>query len=114
DDCRLDKGSPFCYRAAKEAHAMLDPTWVGGKTAFAKKTELAWMFILRNDAISPAAVRLKKDEALRILETGEASGARKSLSPGKAQPFYNPHLLFAGEDRLELQKSFFGRLLDST
>ena len=114
DDCRLDKGSPFCYKASKDAHAMLDPTWIGGRTAFAKKTELAWIFILRNDAISPAAVRLKKDEVLRILETGEASGARKSLSPGKAQPFYNPHLLFAGEDRLELQKSFFGRLLDST
>ena len=44
-----------------------------GKAAVAKRTELAYMFLLRNDAISPAAVRLTKDEALRILETGEAA-----------------------------------------
>ena len=114
DDCRLDRGSPFCYRASKDAHAMLDPAWIGGKAAYAKRTELAWVFILRNDAISPAAVRLTKDEALRVLETGEAAGARKSLSPAKPQPYYNPHLLFTSEERLELQKAFFGRLLDST
>ncbi len=114
DDCRLDRGSPYCYRASKGAHAMLDPAWIGGKAGHVKRTELAWLFILRNDAISPAAVRLKKDEALRILEAGEAAGARKSLSPAKPQPYYNPHLLFASEDRLELQKGFFGRLLDST
>lgn len=114
DDCRLDRGSPFCYRASKDAHAMLDPAWIGGKAAYAKRTELAWVFILRNDPISPAAVRLTKDEALRILESGEAAGAKKSLSPAKPQPYYNPHLLFTSEDRLELQKSFFGRLLGST
>ena len=114
DDCRLDRGSPFCYRASKYAHAMLDPAWIGGKAAFAKRTELAWVFILRNDAISPAAVRLTKDEALRVLETGEAAGAKKSISPAKPQPYYNPHLLFTSEDRLELQKGCFGRLLEMT
>ena len=75
---------------------------------------MAWVIILRNDPISPAVVRLAKDEALRILETGEAAGARKSLSPAKPQPYYNSHLLFTGEDRLELQRAFFGRLLEST
>jgi aspartate/methionine/tyrosine aminotransferase len=114
DDCRLDRGSPFCYRASKDAHAMLDPSWIGGKAAVAKRTELAWVFILRNDSISPASVRLTKDEALRVLESGEAAGARKSLSPAKPQPYYNPHLLFTSADRLELQKAFFGRLLEST
>jgi aspartate/methionine/tyrosine aminotransferase len=113
DDCRLDRGSPFCYRASKEAHAMLDPSWIGGKAGCVKRTELAWVFILRSDAISPAAVRLTKDEALRVLESGEASGAKKSLGPGKPQPYYNPHLLFTSEDRLELQRGFFGRLLES-
>jgi aspartate/methionine/tyrosine aminotransferase len=114
DDCRLDRGSPFCYSASKDAHAMLDPLWIGGRAGHAKRTELAWVFILRNDAISPASVRLTKDEALRVLETGEAWGARKSLSPAKPQPYYNPHLLFTSEDRLALQKAFFSRLLDST
>jgi hypothetical protein len=71
------------------------------------------MFILRNDPVSPAAVRLQKDEALRILEAGESAGAKKALSPAKPQPFFNPHLLLPGEERLELQKGYFSRLLDS-
>jgi aspartate/methionine/tyrosine aminotransferase len=112
DDCRLDRGSPFCYQASKQAHAMLDPSWLGGKDAHVKRTDLTWVFLLRSDEISPASVRLKKDEALRILETGESAGAKKVLSPAKAQPYFNPHLLFTTEERLELQKVFFGRLLD--
>ena len=93
---------------------MLDPYWIGGKAAYAKRTELAWLFILRNDPVSPAAVRLQKDEALRILETGEASGAKKSLSPGQAPAVLQSPSPLHDEDRLELQKGFFGRLLDST
>jgi hypothetical protein len=92
---------------------MLDPYWIGGKAASTKRTDLVWIFILRNDPVSPAAVKLQKDEALRILETGESAGAKKALSPAKPQPYYNPHLLFTTEERLELQKGYFGRLLDS-
>ena len=113
DDCRLDRGSLFCYKASPEAHAMLDPYWIGGKAAHTKRTDLAWVFILRNDPVSPAVVELRKDEALRILEAGESAGAKKALSPAKPQPFYNPHLLLAREDRLELQKTYYSRLLDS-
>jgi hypothetical protein len=113
DDCRLDRGSPYCYKASPEAHAMLDPYWIGGKNDHIKRTGLGWIFILRNDPVSPGAVQLGKDEALRILETGETAGAKKALSPVKSQPFYNPHLLFAGEERLELQKGYFSRLLES-
>jgi len=113
DDCRLDRGSPFCYKASKEAHAMLDPYWIGGKTAHAKRTILSWIFLLRYDTSSPAAVRVEKEEALRILESGEALGLKKTLSPAKPQPYYNPHLLVTTEERLELQKAFFSRLLDT-
>jgi aspartate/methionine/tyrosine aminotransferase len=113
DDCRLDRGSLYCYKASPEAHAMLDPYWIGGKAAYTKRTELGWIFILRNDAVSPAVVQLQKDEALRILESGEAAGAKKVLSPPKPQPYYNPHLLVTSGERLELQKAFFGRLLES-
>jgi hypothetical protein len=70
--------------------------------------------ILRNDATSPAVVELSKDEALRTLEAGEAAGARKALTAGKPQPFYNPHLLAATPEKLEAQRAFFGRLLDAT
>jgi aspartate/methionine/tyrosine aminotransferase len=114
DDCRLDRGSLFCYKASPKAHAMLDPYWIGGKAAYTKRTELSWVFLLRNDPVSPAVVKLRKDEALRILETGESAGAKKDLSPAKVQPFFNPHFLVTTEERLELQKVCFGRLLDGT
>jgi hypothetical protein len=113
DDCRLDKGSPYCYKAAKEAHALLDPGWLGGPSAAVRRTNLRWLVLLRNDATSPAVVELSKDEALRALEAGEAAGAQRSLTAGKAQPFYNPHLLGVTPEKLEAQKIFFGRLLDS-
>jgi hypothetical protein len=114
DDCRLDKGSLYCYKASKEAHALLDPNWLGGPAAAVKRTNLKWLVLLRNDATSPAVVELTKDEALRTLEAGEAAGAKKALTGGKAQPYFNPHLLGAGPEKLEAQRAFFSRLLDST
>jgi aspartate/methionine/tyrosine aminotransferase len=114
DDCRLDRGSAYCYKAAKEAHALLDPAWLGGPAAAVKRTNLKWLVLLRNDATSPAAVELPKDEALRVLEAGEAAGAAKAPTAGKVQPFYNPHLLGATPEKLEAQRAFFGRLLEST
>ena len=114
DDCRLDRGSPFCYKASKEAHAMLDPYWIGGQAGHARRTTLRWVFLLRSDKVSPPVVRLEKEEALRILESGETSGAKSSLSPAKSQPYFNPHLLLATPERLELQKGFFSRLLQYT
>jgi aspartate/methionine/tyrosine aminotransferase len=113
DDCRLDRGSLYCYKAAKEAHALLDPNWLGGPAAAVKRTNLRWLVLLRNDATSPALVELAKDEALRTLEAGEAAGAKKALTGGQAQPYYNPHLLGAGPEKLEAQRAFFDRLLDS-
>jgi aspartate/methionine/tyrosine aminotransferase/nucleotide-binding universal stress UspA family protein len=113
DDCRLDRGSPYCYKAAKEAHALLDPAWLGGPAAAVKRTDLRTLVLLRNDATSPAVVELSKEEALRALEAGEAAGARKALPAGKAQPFYNPHLLGAAPEKIEAQRAFFGRLLEA-
>src|SRR5512137_1234092 len=77
DDCRLDRGSAYCYKAAKEAHALLDPAWLGGPAAAVKRTNLRWLVLLRNDPTSPPVVELSKDEALRTLEAGESAGARK-------------------------------------
>ena len=125
DDCRLDRGSPYCYRASKESHGMIDPAWLGGPAAFVRRTDLQWLFLLRNDATSPAVVEVGRDEALRILEAGEAAGAKKSLAAAKSQPFYNPHWLpglgsegagAAGAasvvaERAELERAFFARLL---
>jgi aspartate/methionine/tyrosine aminotransferase/nucleotide-binding universal stress UspA family protein len=114
DDCRLDRGSPYCYKAAKEAHALLDPDWLGGPAAAVRRTTIRTVVLLRNDAVSPAVVELSKDEALRALEAGEAAGAKKAPAGGRPQPFYNPHFLGDGPEKLEAQRAFFGRLLDAS
>jgi len=113
EDCRLDRGSPFCYKASKAGHAMLDPAWLGGRGAYARRMTLRWIFLLRNDPVSPACVPLDREEALRILESGEPIGLKKAAA-GKAQPYFNPHLLVASPERLDMQKAYFRRLLEST
>ena len=114
ENCRLDRGSPYCYKASKDAHAMLDPAWIAGRAAYHRRTTLKWLFLLRNDPVSPACVALDKEEALRILEAGEPIGLKKTLGPGKAQPYFNPHLLVGTAERLDLERSFFRRLLEQT
>ncbi|MFQ6108532.1 MAG: pyridoxal phosphate-dependent aminotransferase [Candidatus Aminicenantales bacterium] len=113
DDCRLDRGSPFCYKASKESRVFLDPYWIDGPQKHTKRTSLHWIFILRYDTTSPPSVELDTEDALRILESGESLGTRRVLSPSKSEPFYNPHLLLADEERMNLQRHFFRRLLES-
>jgi len=114
DDCRLDRGSPFCYKASQDAHALLDPYWIDGPAKHAKRTALRWIIILRYDTVSPPFVKIETEDALRILESGETLGIKHTLSPSKSQPYYNPHLLLKSSERLELQRNFFRRLLESS
>lgn len=114
EDCRLDRGSPFCYKASKDAHALLDPYWIAGPAKHVKRTSLRWIFILRYDTMSPPVVECDPEDALRILESGQSLGTQRSLSPSKSQPFFNPHLLLASSERIDLQKNFFRRLLENT
>jgi len=109
EDCRLDRGGPFCYKAAKDAYALLEPEWLGPSAA-PRRAALRWIFILRNDSVSPALEELRLDDALRILERGETPGAKKSAA-APAPPFFNPYFLSSTEDRIELEKEFFRRLL---
>jgi aspartate/methionine/tyrosine aminotransferase len=110
EDCRLDRGSPFCYKAAKGAHALLDPAWISGPSGATRRTALRAIFILLNDPLAPAVQDLTAEAALRILASGETPGAAKG-APAAPRPFFNPHLLAVSEDRLELQKSLFLRLV---
>jgi aspartate/methionine/tyrosine aminotransferase len=112
EDCRLDRGAPFCYKAAKDAHGLIDPAWIAGAQAVARRTTLKRIVILRKDSVSPAVVELGPEEALRILAAGESPGM-KAGATAKPVPFFNPHLLAGGEGRLELQKAGFQRLLQS-
>jgi aspartate/methionine/tyrosine aminotransferase len=114
DECRLDRGSPYCYKASKRAYAMLDPYWIDGPAKHSKRTTLRWIFILRYDSVSPPVVEMEMEDALRILESGQSLGVGRSLSPSKNQPFFNPHLLLSTQERIDLQKKFFQRLLEST
>jgi len=109
EDCRLDRGGPFCFKAAKDAYALLDPEWLGTSAA-PRRTALRWIFILRNDTVSPALEELRLDDALRILERGETPGAKKSAA-ASPQPFFNPFFLASTDDRIEMEKDFFRRLL---
>jgi hypothetical protein len=93
--------------------AMLDPSWLGGPSAYVKRTTLRRIFLLRNDAISPSVVELGVDDALRMFTSGEIPGMTRSVTAGPAPAFFNPHLLVRTEERLALQKSFFQRLLSS-
>ncbi len=57
-------------------------------------------------------MKLDPEDALRLLEGGESLGTKGSLGPSKSEPFFNPHLLVSDEERMELQKNFFRRLLE--
>lgn len=113
DDCRLDRGSPYCYKASKQAYAMLDPYWIDGPAKHTKRTTLQWFFILRYDSVSPPMVKIEKEDAVRLLESGQSLGVGKSPAPSKNQPFFNPHLLSSTPERVELQRKFFERVLES-
>ncbi|MCJ7580871.1 MAG: pyridoxal phosphate-dependent aminotransferase, partial [Candidatus Aminicenantes bacterium] len=110
DDCRLDRGSPFCYKASKHAHTLLDPYWINGPAKHIKRTALNWVFILRSDATSPPLVKMDPEDALRIMESGESLGSRGTLGPLKNNPFFNSHLLHTSSDRLDHHKTFFRHL----
>lgn len=112
EDCRLDRGSAYCYKASKEAHVLLDPNWLAGPAGVVRRANLRWAFLLRSDSVSPAVVKLDPEEALRILTSGDTPGTARSLT-SKNQPFFNPHLLSTSPDRLELYKNFFRKLLQS-
>ncbi|UCC41204.1 MAG: pyridoxal phosphate-dependent aminotransferase [Candidatus Aminicenantes bacterium] len=113
DDCRLDRGSPYCYKASKDAHAILDPYWIEGTAMHIKRTALRWMFILRYDNVSPPVVDVEVEDALRMLESGESLGVARDLTPSQREPYYNPHLLTTTPEQMELQRSFFERFLEN-
>ncbi|MCJ7679473.1 MAG: pyridoxal phosphate-dependent aminotransferase, partial [Candidatus Aminicenantes bacterium] len=113
-DCRLDRGAPFCYDASKKAYAMLDPYWLDGPAKHTKRTRLRWIFILRNDRVSPPLVKAETEDALRLLESGESFGTRTDMSASAPAAFFNPHLLDHSSDNMDGQRQFFRRLLNNT
>jgi len=108
DECRLDRGKPFCYSGFKNSRAMLDPYWIGGYEKHARRTSLKNIIFLQKDTMSRQMEKIKPDKAMEIVlngKTGMAAGG---------EAFFNPHLLVRTTDRVELQKRFFNRLFSMT
>jgi len=110
EDCRLDRGEPFCFWGFSKSVAMLDPYWIGGPDKHIKRSSVKWVVLFRKDPISPTILKLKPEDAIKLLEEG-----RSQSSYGAIQniPFFNPHLLIRSLDRIELQKRYFKKLFDS-
>lgn len=108
DNCRLDRGAPYCFSASKISIAMLDPYWLGGSEKHVKRTHVKWVLLFRKDPISPAIVKLNPDEALKVLEEGRS---QSSYGGVQSVPFFNRHLLIRSMDRMEQQKRYFQQLL---
>ena len=79
--------------------------------AFVRRTTLRRVFLLRNDAFSPAVVDFGPEEALRS-GRGEIPGMSRGPT-AKVHPFFNPHLLSSSSERLELHRGFIRRLLQA-
>ena len=109
DNCRLDRGAPYCYSASNSSIAMLDPYWLGGPDRHVKRTNVEWVILFRKDPISPAIQKLKAEEAIKLLEDGRS---QTSFGAMQSVPFFNPHLLIRSMDRIETQKRYFQKLLN--
>ena len=111
EECRLDRGSPYCYRASKSAHAMLDPYWIGGMNKHVKRIDIRYLFFLTNDPLSALLSPMEQGEALRWLEMGQASGTSLDPSGRTSHPFFNPHLLLRDSEGMERQMNLYTTLL---
>ncbi|HPR64544.1 MAG TPA: pyridoxal phosphate-dependent aminotransferase [Thermoanaerobaculia bacterium] len=110
EDCRLDRGSPYCYKASSRAHAMLDPYWLGGMQKHVKRIDIRHTFLLTADPLSSPFEPLQPEEAVRILETGQAYGVSREPESTRSQPFYNPYFFFSDSEHLDHQTRSFKKL----
>ena len=109
DSCPLNSGAPYSYDCAKKSHAMLDPYWIGGMSRHVKRIDIRFVFIMKNDPVSDLLKKLEIDDAMHVIETGYPA----SMTGGKQEPFYNPHLLSKQNERADIQKRSFQKLFRS-
>lgn len=107
DNCRLDRGAPYCFSASRESIAMLDPYWLNGPDKHVKRTSVKWSVLFKKDPISPAITKVKSEDAIKFLEEGRNQSSYGSM---QSIPFFNPHLLVKTMDRIDIQKRNFQNL----
>lgn len=110
NDCRMDKGIPYCFKASADSYAMLDPYWIGGMHRHVKTMDIRTVFILQSEGNSPVVSTLNAEEAIAILERGFPADTLAS----QPVPFYNNHLLFNTQERIGLQKEYYTKLFSKT
>lgn len=107
ENCRLDRGVPFCYTAFKGSRAMLDPYWIGGPDKHVKRTNVKRVLLFTKDPIAPAIKKVDSDEALSAVEQGSGGQVGGTY---RNTPFYNSHFLVKTSNRMELQRRNFRKL----
>ncbi len=104
DNCRLDKGSPYCYKASKDSHCFLDPYWIGGMKKHCKRIDVRYTLILTKDPLSQSSRKMDGEEAIKYLETTPGTEGEKP------QIYYNPYIFLEDIERQEMERNFFRKL----
>lgn len=99
DNCRLDRGSPYCFKGTKDSHCLLDPYWIGGMKKHCKRIDVRYIFILIKDPISVPLRKAEAEEALRFIENINTEGI-----------FLNPYILKEDNERIEKERNYFRKL----
>lgn len=104
DDCRLDRGSPYCYKGSKDSHCLLDPYWIGGMKKHCKRIDVRYVFLLTKDPLAPPLKKLDPEEAIKAIEISTEYEGNKPLS------FYNPYIFSEDNERTDMERKFFRKL----
>ena len=111
EQCQMDRGAMYCFAASKISAAMFDPYWLGGMERHVKRIDLQVIFLLTSDPLAEPLKTLDAEQALTVLSRGASVGAHLQ-GQCKNQPFYNPHLLFKDEMRLQQHRERYLKLLE--
>lgn len=104
DNCRLDRGSPYCFKGTSDSHCLLDPYWIGGMKKHCKRIDVRYVFILTRDPLAPAVKEMETEEAIKAIELSSEMEGNRPLS------FYNPYIFSEDNERIEMERRFFRKL----
>lgn len=104
DNCRLDRGSPYCFKGTSDSHCLLDPYWIGGMKKHCKRIDVRYVFILTKDPLAPPVREMEGEEAIKAIEISTDYEGNKPLS------FMNPYIFPEDNERIQMERKFFRKL----